>query len=259
MIRVLEKQVADKIAAGEVIERPSSIIKELVENSIDAGSTSITVEIRNGGKSYIRVTDDGCGIANEELATAFKRHATSKITEVKDLDSITSLGFRGEALASIAAVTRTSMITKTRDADTGSRITIDGGEVISIEKIGCPDGTTVISTDLFFNTPARREFLRNDAHETAAVTDLVSEMAFSFNRVRFQFISNGNVVFTTMGDGNIKNTVVSVYRRREYRDLVETEGTYGGYSIRGCISRPSLSRSTRKDQVFCVNGRVVES
>ena len=259
MIQVLDKQVADKIAAGEVVERPSSIIKELVENSIDAGASSITVEIKNGGKTYIRVTDDGCGIAGDELATAFKRHATSKIKEVKDLDSITSLGFRGEALASIAAVTRTSMVTKMREARTGSRITIDGGEVVSIESIGCPDGTTVVSTDLFYNTPARREFLKNDAHETAAVTDLVSEMAFAFNRVRFQLISNGCVVFTTMGDGNIKNTVVSVYRRKEYRDLIDIESSSAGYSIRGCISRPSLSRSTRKDQVFCVNGRVVES
>ena len=259
MIKVLEKQVADKIAAGEVIERPASIIKELVENSIDAGAGSITVEIKNGGKSYIRVTDDGCGIPQDELRTAFLRHATSKISMASDLDSITSLGFRGEALASIAAVTRTSMITKQRDSKTGSRIVIEGGEVICVESTGCPDGTTVVSTDLFYNTPARREFLKNDAHETAAVTELVSEMALAFSDRRFQLIVNGNVVFSTTGSGSIKDTVISVYRQREYRDLVEIAGEQGGYSIRGCISRPSLSRSSRKDQVFCVNGRVVES
>ncbi len=259
MIKVLEKQVADKIAAGEVIERPASIIKELVENSIDAGASSVTVEIKNGGKSYIRVTDDGCGIAQDELKTAFLRHATSKISEASDLESITSLGFRGEALASIAAVTRTSMVTKRREDKTGSRIVIEGGEVLSVESVGCPDGTTVVSTDLFYNTPARREFLKNDAHETAAVTELVSEMALAFSNIRIQLISNGNVIFTTTGDSSIKNTVVSVYKKKEYRDLFEVTGEYNGYKIRGCISRPSLSRSTRKDQVFCVNGRVVES
>ena len=259
MIKVLEKQVADKIAAGEVIERPASIIKELVENSIDAGACSVTVEIKNGGKSYIRVTDDGCGIAQDELKTAFLRHATSKISEASDLESITSLGFRGEALASIAAVTRTSMVTKRREDKTGSRIVIEGGEVLSVESVGCPDGTTVVCTDLFYNTPARREFLKNDAHETAAVTELVSEIALAFSGIRIQLISNGNVIFTTTGDKNIKNTVVSVYKKKEYRDLFEISGEYAGYSVKGCISRPSLSRSTRKDQVFCVNGRVVES
>lgn len=259
MIKVLEKQVADKIAAGEVIERPASIIKELVENSIDAGACSVTVEIKNGGKTYLRVTDDGCGIAQDELKTAFLRHATSKISEASDLDSITSLGFRGEALASIAAVTRTSMVTKRREDKTGSRIVIEGGEVLSVESVGCPDGTTVVCTDLFYNTPARREFLKNDAHETAAVTDLVSEMALAFSNIRIQLISNGNVIFATTGDSSIKNTVVSVYRKKEYRDLIDVSGEYEGYSIRGCISRPSLSRSTRKDQVFVVNGRIVES
>ena len=259
MIKVLEKNVADKIAAGEVIERPASIIKELVENSIDAGSSSVTVEIKNGGKTYIRVTDDGCGIPQDEILTAFKRHATSKIREAEDLIKIASLGFRGEALASIAAVTRTSMITKEHDAVTGKRVVIDGGEVISQESTGCPDGTTVVSTDLFFNTPARREFLKNDAHETSVVTELMSELAFAFPEIRFQFISNGNVVFSTTGSGNIKDTVIQVYKKREYRDLVEVSGDLNGYEVKGCISRPSLSRSTRKDQVFSVNGRVVES
>ena len=259
MIKVLDKQVADKIAAGEVIERPASIIKELVENSIDAGADSVTVEIKNGGKTYIRVTDNGCGIPEDEILTAFKRHATSKIQEASDLLSITSLGFRGEALASIAAVTRTTMITKEKDAQVGCRIEINGGEVISKESVGCPDGTTVVATDLFFNTPARREFLKNDAHETSVVTEFVSEIAFAFPDIRFQLVNNGNMIFSSTGDGNLKNTVLSVYRKREYRDLFEVSGSLDGYDVTGCISRPSLSRSTRKDQVFCVNGRVVES
>lgn len=259
MIKILEKNVADKIAAGEVIERPASIIKELVENSIDAGASSVTVEIKNGGKTYIRVTDDGCGIPQDEILTAFKRHATSKIKDAEDLMSIGTLGFRGEALASIAAVTRTSMITKEHDAVMGSRVVINGGEVVSQENTGCPDGTTVVSTDLFFNTPARREFLKNDAHETSVVTELVSEIAFAFPEIRFQFISNGNVVFSTTGSGSIKDNVVQIYRKKEYRDLFEVSGSLNGYEVKGCISKPSLSRSTRKDQVFCVNGRVVES
>lgn len=259
MIQVLEKNVADKIAAGEVIERPASIIKELVENSIDAGASSITIEIKNGGKTYIRVTDDGCGIPSDEILTAFKRHATSKISKADDLLTITSLGFRGEALASIAAVTRTSMVTKEKDKNLGCRIEIDGGEVISKESVGCPDGTTVIATDLFFNTPARREFLKNDAHETSVVTELVSEIAFAYPEIRMQLINNGNTIFSTTGDGDLKNTVISVFRKREYRDLFVVSGSLNGYNVTGCISRPSLSRSTRKDQVFCVNGRVVES
>ncbi len=259
MIKILEKHIADKIAAGEVIERPISIIKELVENSIDAGATSITCEIKNGGKTYIRVTDNGCGIAREECETAFLRHATSKISTVNDLKGIKSLGFRGEALASIAAVTNAALITKTAESKTGCRLVLHGGETVENIPLGCPDGTTIIINDLFYNMPARREFLKSDGAESSLIIEFISEMALAYTNIRFQLINNGKILFSTTGDGNLKNTINSVYMQREYKDLIEISKTEAGYSIRGCISKPSLSRTTKKNQVYFVNGRVVKS
>lgn len=259
MIKILEKHIADKIAAGEVIERPISIIKELVENSIDAGATSITCEIKNGGKTYIRVTDNGCGIAREECETAFLRHATSKISTVNDLKGIKSLGFRGEALASIAAVTNAALITKTAESKTGCRLVLHGGETVENIPLGCPDGTTIIINDLFYNIPARREFLKSDGAESSLIIEFISEMALAYTNIRFQLINNGKILFSTTGDGNLKNTINSVYMQREYKDLIEISKTEAGYSIRGCISKPSLSRTTKKNQVYFVNGRVVKS
>lgn len=259
MIKILEKHIADKIAAGEVIERPISIIKELVENSIDAGATSITCEIKNGGKTYIRVTDNGCGIAREDCETAFLRHATSKISTVNDLKGIKSLGFRGEALASIAAVTNAALITKTAESKTGCRLVLHGGETVENIPLGCPDGTTIIINDLFYNMPARREFLKSDGAESSLIIELISEMALAYTNIRFQLINNGKILFSTTGDGNLKNTINSVYMQREYKDLIEISKTEAGYSIRGCISKPSLSRTTKKNQVYFVNGRVVKS
>lgn len=259
MIKILEKHIADKIAAGEVIERPISIIKELVENSIDAGATSITCEIKNGGKTYIRVTDNGCGIAREECETAFLRHATSKISTVNDLKGIKSLGFRGEALASIAAVTNAALITKTAESKTGCRLVLHGGETVENIPLGCPDGTTIIINDLFYNMPTRREFLKSDGAESSLIIELISEMALAYTNIRFQLINNGKILFSTTGDGNLKNTINSVYMQREYKDLIEISKTEAGYSIRGCISKPSLSRTTKKNQVYFVNGRVVKS
>lgn len=259
MIKILEKHIADKIAAGEIIERPISIIKELVENSIDAGATSITCEIKNGGKTYIRVTDNGCGIAREECETAFLRHATSKISTVNDLKGIKSLGFRGEALASIAAVTNAALITKTAESKTGCRLVLHGGETVENIPLGCPDGTTIIINDLFYNMPARREFLKSDGAESSLIIELISEMALAYTNIRFQLINNGKILFSTTGDGNLKNTINSVYMQREYKDLIEISKTEAGYSIRGCISKPSLSRTTKKNQVYFVNGRVVKS
>lgn len=259
MIKILKKNVADKIAAGEVIERPVSIVKELVENSIDAGAKSITVEIKNGGKTFIRVTDDGCGIPPDEAETAFFRHATSKIENASDLGEIRTLGFRGEALASIAAVTNTTLITKTSDKKEGCRLSLHGGEIIEKTALGCPDGTTVISTDLFYNMPARREFLKNDGAESSLIVSFVSEMALAYAGVKFQLINNGRILFATQGGGNLKNTIYEVYRQREYRELIEIEDREEDYDITGCVSKPSLSRSTRRDQVFFVNGRVVKS
>ena len=259
MIKVLEKNISDKIAAGEVIERPISIVKELVENSIDSGADSIAVEIKNGGKTFIRVTDNGCGIPADEAETAFLRHATSKIETVGDLYSIRSLGFRGEALASIAAVTRTTLITKTHDSKTGRRVIIHGGETVENTGIGCPDGTTVIVTDLFYNTPARRQFLKSDSAESGMIIDLISEIAIAYSSIRFQLTNNGTILFATSGDGDLKKTILSVYRQREFEELVDVNYTAGGYAVKGCISRPSLTRTTRRDQIFFVNGRVVKS
>ena len=194
MIRVLEKHIADKIAAGEVVDRPVSIVKELVENAVDAGATSIVVEMKNGGKSYLRVTDDGCGIPSDQVETAFLRHATSKIETVKDLDAIGTLGFRGEALASIGAVSRTEILTKTRDSKTGTRVLFHGGEVLTHEQTGCPDGTTLIVTDLFYNTPARLKFLKSDSAESGMIIDFLSQMALAYKDIKFRLINNGNEI-----------------------------------------------------------------
>ena len=259
MIKVLSKKVSDKIAAGEVIDRPVSIVKELTENAVDAGAENITVEIRNGGKTFIRVTDDGCGIEPEETETAFLRHATSKISRAEDLDAVESLGFRGEALASIAAVTRTTLVTKPGDRKTGCRLVIHGGTVIEKSAVGCPDGTTMVVTDLFYNTPARREFLKSDGAESTRIIDLVSELSVVYPGIRFQMINNGRTIFTTSGNGSMKQAVLAVYQLSEYRDLVEVDREAEGFRVTGCISRPSLNRPNRRNQYYYVNGRVVDS
>ena len=259
MIRVLDKSVADKIAAGEVIERPVSIVKELVENAVDSGARSIVTEIKNGGKSYIRVTDNGCGIPREEAETAFLRHATSKIRTAGDLSAIETLGFRGEALASIAAVTHTEMVTKTADAKSGTRILIHGGEVISSGPTGCPDGTTVLVTDLFYNTPARAKFLKSDSAESGRIINLISQIALAYPEIKFRLINNGNILFSTAGNGDLLSAILSVYKLKEYEDLIPVNYSREKTRITGYISKPSLSRTNRKDQIFFVNGRVVES
>lgn len=259
MIRVLEKKVADKIAAGEVIERPVSIVKELAENAVDAGASVITIEIKNGGKSYIRVTDNGCGIPAAETETAFLRHATSKISTAKDLDAIRSLGFRGEALASIAAVTHTELVTKTADEKAGVRLLIHGGEILAKEATGCPDGTTMVVTDLFYNTPARRKFLKSDGAESGQIIDFVSQIALAYPGIRFRLINNGRHLFSTAGKGDLHGAILSVYQLAEYRDLVAVDYTENGTCVKGYISRPSLTRTTRRNQIFFVNGRVVAS
>ncbi len=259
MIRVLDKAIADKIAAGEVIERPVSIVKELVENSLDAGATSVTIEIKNGGKSYIRVTDNGVGIAREEAQTAFLRHATSKISSVKDLDAIETLGFRGEALASIAAVTNCELITKTSDSKTGTRILIRGGQFVRNEQTGCPDGTTFIITDLFFNTPARRKFLKSDGAESGMIIDFVSRIALAYKDIKFSLINNGNVLFTTPGDGKYLSNIVRIYRDVDAKNMVPVSYSAEGLSLEGYISTPAMSKSTRGSQIFFVNGRACDS
>ena len=264
MIKVLDKQVADKIAAGEVIERPVSIVKELVENALDAGARSISVEIKNGGKSYIRVTDDGSGIEADEVKTAFLRHATSKISKASDLDALTSLGFRGEALASICAVTKIELITKTADAKTGTRLVMHGGDVISEGATGCPDGTTIIASDLFYNTPARLKFMKSDASEASAIIEFMSQIALCYIDIKFRVINNGKIVFSTPGDSNRLNTILRIYRDVDAMNMVplaysSAESGREGVTIEGYISTPAFSRPTRSGQIFFVNGRVVNS
>lgn len=259
MIKILDKQVADKIAAGEVIERPVSIIKELIENSLDAGADSIVVEIKKGGKKYIRVTDNGCGIASDEAETAFLRHATSKISSASDLDSINTLGFRGEALASICAVTRTELLTKKSGEKTGTRLVIHGGEIISHQATGCPDGTTMIVTDLFYNTPARLKFMKSDSAETSLITDMVSRIALAYKDVSFRLINNGNILFSTKGDGNRLENIARIFSSIDTRDLVPLEHESENMRITGFISTPAMSRTTRSGQIFFVNGRSVIS
>lgn len=259
MIKVLEKNIADKIAAGEVIERPISIVKELVENSIDAGAASIVVEIKNGGKSFIRVTDDGCGIEKSQVETAFLRHATSKIDKVSDLNSIETLGFRGEALASIAAVSHTEILTKTEDESAGTRLLIYGGEILANTGIGCETGTTIIVTDLFYNTPARLKFLKSDSAESGIIIDFMSEIALAYKDIKFRLINNGNILFSTKGKGDRFSCLLSIYKQRELEGLVPVSYAEGQNTLEGYISTPALSKTTRRSQIFFVNGRVVKS
>ena len=255
MIKVLDSFVADKIAAGEVIERPVSAVKELVENSIDAGAGSIIVEIRGGGKSYIRVTDDGCGISFDEAETAFLRHATSKISGITDLDNIVSLGFRGEALASISAVSRLTMVTRTAEEISGVKLVLHGGRVVSKERTGCNTGTTVIVEDLFYNTPARRKFMKTDARESSAIVELIQQYAVCYSGIRFMMINNGMTLFTTSGDGDTISVVRSLYPSLARNGLLPVENG----NVKGFVSDPGSTMSTRKGQLFFVNGRLVSS
>lgn len=259
MIKILDKKTADKIAAGEVVERPLSIIKELVENSLDANADNLVIEIKNGGKSYIRVTDNGVGIPPEECEKAFLRHATSKIEKVEDLDSIYTLGFRGEALASIAAVSKVELITKTKENKVGRRVNIQGGDVIENVSNGCPDGTTFIVHDLFYNTPARLKFLKKDSTEASAVIDFVTHMALAYPKVRFRMISNDKILFATNGKGDRLNTIMTLTSKILTDNLIPFDFENEGVHVEGYVSGPGESKKNRKSQVFFVNGRNVNS
>jgi DNA mismatch repair protein MutL len=228
-INILPKNIADKIAAGEIVDRPLSIIKELLENAIDAGADSIIVEIKNGGKSYIRVTDNGCGIPKEEVSLAFQRHATSKILTQKDLFSINTLGFRGEALASIGAVSHIELITKTHEEKMGSRIVIQGSQIVEQSDTGCPNGTTVIVTNLFYNTPVRLKFLKNDAAESTPIIDFVSKMALAYPFTRIRLINNGSILFSTLGKGSIYTNILTIYSKELGTELLQIEKNEGDY------------------------------
>lgn len=259
MIQVLEKSVADKIAAGEVVDKPLSIVKELVENSIDAGATSITIEIQKGGKSYIRVTDNGCGIPADQVETAFLRHATSKIYKAADLEHIQTLGFRGEALASISAVSRTEIITKTAEEKTGTRLVIEGSQIAEREITGCPEGTTIVVRDLFYNTPARKKFMRSDAAESSAVIEFVSHVTLAYANIRVRMVNNGSMLFSTPGNGKLYSNILTVFSRDIGDQLIPIQAEEGEMKLEGYVSGPGQSKPTRKHQIFFVNGRVVNS
>ncbi|MDO4860544.1 MAG: DNA mismatch repair endonuclease MutL [Bacillota bacterium] len=259
MIKLLDKNIANKIAAGEVIDRPVSIVKELVENSLDAGATAVTIEIREGGRNYIRVTDNGCGIPADEAELAFMRHATSKISDERDLDAITTLGFRGEALASICAVARVELITKTADTKAGRLVVNEGSRILENSRIGCPDGTTITVKDLFYNVPARKKFLNSAASEARRIIDFASRIALSYPDVRFSVINGSKPVFTTSGNGNITANILSIYGADLGKSLIPVEKAEKGFTLKGCISDPGTSMPSRNRQVFCVNGRIISS
>lgn len=259
MIAVLDKDTIDKIAAGEVVERPASIVKELLENAIDAGATSITVEIKDGGKSLIRVTDNGSGIAKDEVRIAFLRHATSKIQSADDLQNITSLGFRGEALSSIAAVSKMEMITKVRSEMVGHWYVIEGGIEQSFEEVGAVDGTSIIVRDLFFNTPARRKFLKSNQTEAAHIAELVEKIALSHQDVSIRLIANNQAKLQTSGNGNLKDSIYRLYGREVAMALLPVEYCAQGIEIIGVIARPEVSRASRSMEMYFVNGRYIKA
>ena len=258
-INLLEKHVCELIAAGEVVERPASVIKELVENSIDAGASIITVEIKNGGISYMRITDNGCGISNSDVPLAFLRHATSKIKQSDDLNAISTLGFRGEALAAVSSVARVEMLTKTKDEQTGTYYKIEGGVETENSPAGCPDGTTIIIKDLFYNTPARMKFLKKDVSEGNACANVIDRIALSHPEISFKLIRDGKQTLSTNGDDNIKNAVYSVLGREFSNSLIDVENQALGIDVSGLICKPFACKATRSGQYTFLNGRLVRS
>lgn len=258
-IKVLPKEIAELIAAGEVVERPASVIKELMENAIDAGSSSVTVEIKNGGITYIRVTDNGCGISREDIRNAFISHATSKISTRDDLYAIGTLGFRGEALASIAAVSNVEVLTRTPEEETGTRYCISAGEETLVDDAGCPLGTTIVVRDLFFNTPARMKFLKRDVSEANAVAGIVDKIALSNPDVSIRFIREGKSALFTSGSGDLKTAAYEIFGKDFADGLIEADYSFESVKISGLVSKPTKSRPNRNMQFFFVNGRLVKS
>lgn len=256
-ITILDKHVAELIAAGEVVERPSSVIKELVENSIDAGATAVTVEIKNGGVTFMRVSDNGSGILREDIRPAFVRHATSKVRDEDDLDAIATLGFRGEALASVSSVSHMELITKAREEEAGTRYLIEGGEEISLSDAGCPDGTTFIIRDLFYNVPARMKFLKTDVAEGNAVSNVVDKIALSHPEIAITYIKDQKTVLRTAGDGKLLSAVYAVYGRDFASSLMPVDYTLNGIRVSGYMSRPENARPNRNMQNFFINRRFV--
>lgn len=258
-IHILDSNTIDQIAAGEVVERPSSVVKELVENAIDAGATHITVEIKDGGISLIRVTDDGCGIDRSQLDKVFLRHATSKIVSAEDLDTVMSLGFRGEALSSIAAVCQVELMTKTADALIGCRVCIEGGDMEMPQETGLPDGTTILVKNIFYNTPVRRKFLKTPQTEGSYIADLMQHIALSRPDVAIQFIANGQTKFYTSGNGQLREIIYRIYGKDVAGQLIEVSAQADGLSLSGYLGKPILNRANRAYETFFVNGRYIKS
>lgn len=258
-IQLLSDDVIGKIAAGEVVERPAAAIKELVENSLDAGASAITVEIRDGGISYFRVTDNGSGIEQSEIRMAFERHATSKITRAQDLTAIATLGFRGEALASIAAVSRVTCVTRTRRDSSGIRVVNEGGVIRSIEEAACPEGTSFVVRDLFFNTPVRLKFLKKPSTEAGLVSDLLMRLILSRPDVSFRYISQGKTLYHSAGDGKLESAVFSIYGQEMLRNMRKVEGCQGGVVVKGYVGIGESGRGNRGNESFFINGRYMRS
>ena len=258
-ITLLSQETIDKIAAGEVVERPSSVVKELVENAIDAKATAVTVEIKEGGISFIRITDNGCGIERAQVPLAFLRHSTSKIKSVEDLMSITSLGFRGEARSSIAAGSQVELITKTNELLTRTRYVIEGSNEIDNEEIGAPEGTTFFVRNLFYNVPARRKFLKTAQTEAGYISDLMERMALSHPDVSFKFINNGQIRMHTSGNGKLKDIIYHIYGRDIAANLLEIHAEYEGFSVDGFIGKPIIARGNRNFDRYVINGRYINS
>ncbi len=258
-IHILPKEVYQLIAAGEVVERPSSVVKEMIENSIDAGAKNITVEIRNGGSTYIRITDDGCGIERSEVKKVFISHATSKIQVSEDLDKIGTLGFRGEAMASISAVARVQLLTRTPNEDIGTRYEIAGGQELALAEAGCPVGTTIVVADLFYNTPARMKFLKKDVTEGNAVSGIVERMAISHPEISFRFIRDSKQVLITSGNGDLKSAIYSVFGKEFSSSLLKVDYSVHNMKVTGYVTKPSMSRKSRGMQFFFINTRLVKS
>ena len=258
-INVLPKEIYQLIAAGEVVERPSSVVKEMIENSLDAGAKNITLEIKNGGSTYIRITDDGCGIERDDVRKVFISHATSKISKKDDLNSIGTLGFRGEAMASISAVSKVELLTKAENEEIGTRYEIAGGEELEFDDAGCPNGTTIVVRDIFFNTPARMKFLKKDVTEGNQVAGIVDRMAISHPEISFRFIRDGKQVLITSGHGDLKSTVYSVLGKEMSDSLMSVDYSFNDMRITGFVSKPTASRKSRAGQYFYINNRIVKS
>ena len=258
-IQQLSPHVADLIAAGEVVDRPAGAAKELVENAIDAGAKNITVEIQNGGMTFLRVTDDGCGMSAEDAPTAFLRHATSKLREASDLEAIHTLGFRGEALAAISAVSRVDLMTKTADAEFGTGLHLEAGVVTEQGEAGCPNGTTIIVRDLFYNTPARMKFMKRDTVEASALLSMVQRLALAHPEVAFRVLRDGEEQLRTAGDGRLYSAVYAVMGRTAAQEMIEVNSHYEKYALTGYVSKPNATRGNRSNQIFFVNGRHVRS